>query len=83
MPSASPQTAPSVAILPLRMTITPRVLEEARTVLVLASGPDKAEAVARALAEEGDTEVTPARLVRNREWLVDHDAAAKLGESGA
>ena len=63
---------------PLRMTITPRVLAEAGAVLVLASGPDKADAVARALAEQGDIESTPARLVRDRDWLVDAAAASKL-----
>ena len=63
---------------PVRMTITPRVLSEARAVLVLASGPDKADAVARALAEEGDIESTPARLVRERDWLVDTAAASRL-----
>jgi 6-phosphogluconolactonase len=68
---------------PHRLTLTPLALEEARSVLVLGIGPDKAEAVARALSNEGDPAATPARLVRDREWLVDRAAAALLnGRSG-
>jgi len=62
-----------------RLTLTPRALEEARSVVVLATGADKAEAVARALAETGELSATPARLVRDREWLVDRAAAALPG----
>lgn len=66
----------------VRMTITPRVLREAVAVLVLASGGDKAEAVARALAPAGDAQATPARLVRDRDWLLDAAAAARLPRGG-
>jgi 6-phosphogluconolactonase len=63
---------------PRRLTITPRVIEEAREVLVLASGAEKAGAVAAALAEQGEVSRTPARLARGRTWLVDDDAASEL-----
>ena len=61
-----------------RLTLTARALAEARKVLVLATGTEKAEAVARAL--EGDVEARelPARLVRDRDWYLDQAAAAGL-----
>jgi 6-phosphogluconolactonase len=64
---------------PRRLTITPRVIEEARKVLMLASGRAKSRAVAEALAERGDASRVPARLARDRLWYVDADAAADLG----
>ena len=60
-----------------RVTITPRVLREAREIMVLAAGAAKAEAVARALEGTTDPDRVPARLVREREWLLDR-AAARL-----
>jgi 6-phosphogluconolactonase len=63
---------------PQRLTITPRVIAEARAVLVLASGVDKASAVARALAPGADPIATPAALAREGVWLVDAAAAASL-----
>ncbi len=63
---------------PRRLTLTPPVLASARAVRVLASGPAKAQAVARALAPEGDPRVVPARLVRERDWYLDRAAAAGL-----
>ena len=58
-----------------RLTVTPRALAEAIDVLVLAGGAAKAGAAAAALAEEGDVERCPARLVRNATWLLDTAAA--------
>ena len=65
-----------------RVTITPRVLREAREIMVLAAGAAKAEAVARALEGTTDPDQTPARLVREREWLMDRAAARLLKHSG-
>jgi 6-phosphogluconolactonase len=61
---------------PRRLTITPRVLAEARQVAVLASGRGKARAVADAL--EGPAARTPAALVRDRDWYLDRAAASAL-----
>jgi 6-phosphogluconolactonase/glucosamine-6-phosphate isomerase/deaminase len=47
-------------------------------VVVLASGEAKAAAVARALAPKGSEDETPARLVRERTWLLDRAAAAEV-----
>ena len=63
---------------PRRMTVTPPVLEAARSILMIASGAEKADAVARAMAPEGDVHATPARLARRGTWLVMQDAASKL-----
>lgn len=61
-----------------RMTITPPVIAAARARLVLARGPDKAAAVARALQGKDDPEQCPAQLARAGVWLLDTDAAAGL-----
>src|SRR5262245_38521463 len=62
----------------LRLTLTPRALAEARQVLVLATGAEKAEAVAAALEGNAEPRELPARLVRERDWYLDRAAAAML-----
>jgi 6-phosphogluconolactonase len=62
---------------PRRLTITPRVIVEARSLLMLASGAGKAAAVARALAPDADPATTPAALARAGVWLIDTAAAAE------
>lgn len=61
-----------------RITITPPVIETARRLLVLATGADKAHAVARALASPFPVDEIPARLARWGAWLLDCAAAAEL-----
>src|SRR6267378_5010377 len=63
---------------PRRLTLTPRALAEAWDVLVLATGAEKADAVARALEGEGPASDLPARLLRERTWLIDRAASAAL-----
>lgn len=63
---------------PRRLTLTPRTIAEARHTLVLAVGTEKAAAAARALGASGDPRGCPARLTREREWLLDRGAAAHL-----
>lgn len=55
---------------PQRVTLTLRTLREARRVIVLVSGREKADAVRRALAGE-----VPAGMIPGAEWLVTRDAA--------
>jgi len=62
---------------PRRLTILPRVIEEARLVVMLATGADKAAAIARALAPTGSVSDCPARLARGGQWLLDRAAAGK------
>ncbi|MGH7502420.1 MAG: 6-phosphogluconolactonase [Longimicrobiales bacterium] len=59
-----------------RLTITPRVIQRAAACIVLASGAEKAEAVARALDAETPPDDCPARLARKGVWLLDSAAAA-------
>jgi 6-phosphogluconolactonase len=61
-----------------RLSIAPPVIEQAREVLVLASGAGKAAAVARALEGPIDPGAVPAQLARARTWIVDRDAARGL-----
>ncbi|HYM80497.1 MAG TPA: 6-phosphogluconolactonase [Candidatus Limnocylindria bacterium] len=63
---------------PIRLTITPRVIREARKVIVQAIGREKAEAVARALEGTTDIREIPARMLREYVWLIDRAAAARL-----
>ncbi len=61
-----------------RLTVTPRVLAEARSVLTLVAGGAKAQAAARALAREGSVAECPARLAAGGEWLIERAAATAL-----
>lgn len=63
---------------PRRLTVTPRVIREARSVLTLASGAGKADAVAQALEGDADIRRCPARMLRTYEWFLDRPAAARL-----
>jgi 6-phosphogluconolactonase len=65
---------------PERITLTFPALNNAREVWFLVAGVGKADAVARALAEEGSVTQTPARgiTVENRTWWLDEPAASSL-----
>jgi 6-phosphogluconolactonase len=66
---------------PERITFTYPALNRARSVWLVASGEGKAEAVARALADTGSVEETPARGVHGRldtVWFLDREAASRL-----
>ena len=61
-----------------RLTITPSVIQHAVRVLVLATGTDKADAVARALEGPEDVVSVPAQLARGGTWILDRAAARSL-----
>lgn len=61
-----------------RLTITPPVIEAARTVAVMATGEDKAPMVARAIEGPLATKSVPVQLARRGVWFLDHAAAAQL-----
>ena len=82
-PALEPSERRCVAVVgpkppPERLSLTPRALSEARTLLMLATGAGKAEAVARALEGEWDPKRTPSQLARRGTWILDHAAAAQL-----
>ncbi|MDQ3066395.1 MAG: 6-phosphogluconolactonase [Actinomycetota bacterium] len=58
-----------------RVTLTPPVFAQARLLIYLVTGEDKAEAVRRAFAEEPTAEI-PASLIRGVETIAFLDAAA-------
>jgi 6-phosphogluconolactonase len=62
-----------------RLTITPPVIQHAARTLVLATGAEKAEAVARALEGPDDVGAVPAQLARGGTWILDRAAARLLG----
>jgi 6-phosphogluconolactonase len=65
-----------------RITFTVPVIQAARTIFVLVSGQDKAEAVARAIEGNDDWTTTPAQLLRAAQgdviWFLDRAAAQLL-----
>ena len=65
---------------PERITLTFPALNRTHEVWFLVTGEGKADAVARALAEEGSVHQTPARGItcENRTWWLDVDAASAL-----
>lgn len=54
-----------------RITLLPRPILEARRLCVLATGAEKAAALARALRRPEDPVSTPAQMLRGAEWFVD------------
>ena len=66
----------------LRISVTPPVIAAAREVMVLVTGGNKAEALGRAFASDGDFHETPARLARDAAWFVDAAAAEQIVERG-
>lgn len=63
-----------------RMTILPLVIDAARAVIVLVTGADKSRAVARALQADVTPAECPARMLRERAWYLDREAAAGLAQ---
>ena len=70
-----------------RITLTPAALLNARAILMLASGDEKAAAVHAALAAQIDVVRWPAQLLRAAddrvEWIIDAAAARSHGETPA
>ena len=65
-----------------RITLTPSALLEARAIVMLVSGPNKAAAVGAAIEGPLDVARWPAQLLRHAddrvEWMLDRDAAAEI-----
>jgi 6-phosphogluconolactonase len=54
-----------------RLTITPVYIKRAKSIFVLATGPDKQEVLVKANRAAGDIISFPASLVLNATWLID------------
>ncbi|HEX2450183.1 MAG TPA: 6-phosphogluconolactonase [Gemmatimonadales bacterium] len=63
-----------------RLSITPPVIEAARTLAVIATGEDKAVMVARALEGPVVAKAVPAQLARGGFWFLDQAAAQRLAD---
>ncbi|MEZ0580664.1 6-phosphogluconolactonase [Nocardioides sp. MH1] len=66
---------------PDRVSLTYEAFERSHVVWFVASGEEKADAVARALADDGDLHATPARGVKGMQettFFLDHAAASRL-----
>ena len=65
-----------------RITLTPPALLSARTIVVLAAGSGKGEAVAAAIQGKSESHRYPAQLLRAAgdgvEWILDEAAAQRL-----
>lgn len=65
-----------------RLTLTPEAILDARAILVLVSGTNKADAVRAALEDPPDVKTHPAQLLRAAgdrvEWFLDRAAASRL-----
>jgi 6-phosphogluconolactonase len=62
-----------------RLTITPPVIRDAKSTLVLVTGADKANALARVFDPTYAPESTPGQLALAGIWIVDQPAASRLG----
>lgn len=74
VPVAGPKPPPD------RLTLTPPVIEAARSVAVIATGSDKAAVVARAIEGPWMPREIPAQLARRGRWFLDQAAAERLTE---
>jgi 6-phosphogluconolactonase len=62
-----------------RLTITPPVIREARTIGVMVSGADKAATLTRVLEGPFMPDELPVQLAREGFWFVDRAAGQRLG----
>jgi 6-phosphogluconolactonase len=80
------ETRPAVAVRgapkppPVRITLTPPAINTAEEVWLIATGPDKTDAVGMALSGAGPVQVPAAGVqgVSRTLWLLDRDAAAHV-----
>lgn len=64
-----------------RLTITPRVIENAESVYLLATGVEKGKVLATARKSPEDYISLPVRLTLNGTWLLDDDAVNSMMQS--
>ena len=62
-----------------RMTVTPKVIRQAKKVFLLVMGAEKGRVLAEALKTPADVDSLPVRLAVNGTWLLDKAALSQLG----
>jgi 6-phosphogluconolactonase len=69
---------PAKGLREARLTLTPPVIEHARSLFVIAAGNSKRNALERVWASQGDVHQTPARIIRDCRggvtWIIDRAA---------
>jgi 6-phosphogluconolactonase len=67
-----------------RVTLTPMVLNDARTIVFMATGEKKAQTFAEVLSDRYNPDLYPAQRIKPKDgkliWLVDEAAASRLSE---
>ena len=66
-----------------RLTITPPVIQQAKLLIVLIEGRDKAATVKRALEGPDDLLALPIQLARHGTWILDRASAALLSRQSS
>jgi 6-phosphogluconolactonase len=61
-----------------RLTITPKVIADAETVFLLATGTQKGKVLSRVISEEGSVLELPVRCAKSATWLLDDLAGKEL-----
>jgi len=61
-----------------RVSLTGKVINNAKEIFFLVTGDDKKEKVDEILNKKGNYKLYPASYVKNAVWLLDKDAASKL-----
>ncbi|VAW71377.1 hypothetical protein MNBD_GAMMA12-1332 [hydrothermal vent metagenome] len=64
-----------------RVTITPKVIEEAKNIIVMATGEEKGCVLAAALNNAEDTQELPVRLTIGSTWILDESASQGFNSS--
>ena len=64
-----------------RLTITPRVINSAKSIFVFASGAEKGKILAKALDDHDNVNELPVRLTIGATWILDEAATAAFKES--
>ena len=58
-----------------RLTVTPKIILNAKNVLVMAKGKNKGNILAQALTSPLEINILPVRLTIGRTWVLDHEAS--------
>jgi len=63
-----------------RLTVTPKVISNAKTIFLLATGAQKGKVLSRVINEEGSVQELPVRYAKFATWLLDDIAGKELNK---